>query len=195
MYCFSTASFVPPDFSPDLINLEELDAEDIDWHKWLFGLTTEKGKVALVRPCPHLFVFIWVENGSGVGSKFKLGEGGREREAQAFRGTFGYGKGTLKYYMDTIWRYIIWLNIHKKGTFHPFQNVGVGHIPPMPPGSYAPGKWVVVDTVTVGLSSTLIRRLRSPKTELFGNAFQSGYIWRRHFPVAVWTAKTKLFRF
>ena len=29
------------------------------------------------------------------------------RGAWAFRGTFGYGKGTLKYYMDTIWLYIL----------------------------------------------------------------------------------------
>ena len=35
--------------------------------------------------------------GGGIGSKFKLG--GR---AQAFRGTFVYGNGTLKYYMDTM---------------------------------------------------------------------------------------------
>ena len=33
----------------------------------------------------------------GIGSKFKSVEG-----ARAFRGTFGYGKLTLKYYMDTI---------------------------------------------------------------------------------------------
>ena len=40
---------------------------------------------------------------SGVGNKFKLGAGGA---ARVFRGTFGYGKGTLKYgYYLTIYSF------------------------------------------------------------------------------------------
>jgi hypothetical protein len=45
---FQTAQFIQPDLTPDLydiINLEDLEQDDIDWQKWLFALnTTEKSK-------------------------------------------------------------------------------------------------------------------------------------------------------
>lgn len=47
---FLTAQFIPPDLTPDLydiINVEDLEQDDIDWHKWLFGLNAEKGEVKL----------------------------------------------------------------------------------------------------------------------------------------------------
>jgi hypothetical protein len=43
---FLIAQFILPDLTPDLydiINLEDLEQDDIDWQKWLFGLNAEKG--------------------------------------------------------------------------------------------------------------------------------------------------------
>ena len=42
------AQFIPPDIFPDLddvFDLDDLEQEDIDWHKWLFGLNAEKGNI------------------------------------------------------------------------------------------------------------------------------------------------------
>ena len=47
LFLFLTAQFMLPDLTPDLydiINLEDLEQDDIDWQNWLSGLNTEKGK-------------------------------------------------------------------------------------------------------------------------------------------------------
>ena len=46
----------------------------------------------------------------------------------------------------------------------------------------------------IRLPSTRIRWKRSPKTQLFENALQSGIFWKRRFRVFVWTGENGTFR-
>ena len=48
--------------------------------------------------------------------------------------------------------------------------------------------------IRFGFPSTRRRRFRSPKTKLFENGLQSGYFWKRRFPVVVWTGENGAFR-
>ena len=97
------------------------------------GYSLSKDNLSRKICCTHPSILCKRRAGSCVETKFKLGGGG----ARVLSGTFGYGKGTLKYYMDTIGLYII---SNKKDTFHPFQNV---HVPHTPLSFLPPESWVI----------------------------------------------------